>query len=291
MQIGAKQLHEPVCGNCGSKLSDVGNECLTCGAPIGPPNVRAAERDEEKSALEARYRRIFEDPSTPTLRDRLTDFSEKMTATCAVFNVDIDFLYTFVTNEKTLYTTYRHAVRGQLRKPAKGEDDRRRMLVEGMIFGTYGEDIRYAALSLDGRGVKSYGDYSVRLREVTVSGRSTLLEDNSYVFVEKHPMQSGEGIPPGYRSTWRDREKLALAKLAQRILPTTTEADYPRLLLFSEGDYKTDDFIEVHIYGSFDAQAIESVTGNSPTGDDLKTAMVEVVKEHLKNAGKTWIEQ
>lgn len=140
-------------------------------------------------------------------------------------------------------------VKGQLRKPAEFESDRHRLTVEGVMFGSYGENIRYAALSLDGAGLRSYGSYSLRFREVAINRRATLLEENSYVFVEKHGMTAGKEIPSGYRSTWEEREKLALAKLAQRITPASSEGDFPGILLFSEGDYKTDDFIEIHIYG------------------------------------------
>lgn len=289
MNIGTKQLPDLLCDHCKSVVSDVSATCFTCGQLIGFPNVRSAGKAEEKRALEARYSKAFEEATDGHL-DRLKDFSKKLKTTCAVFNEDIGFLHTFITNNKALYASYILGVKGKLRKPAKGENDRHRTTVESMIFGAYGEDIRYAALSLDGIGVKSYGKYSLRLRDVAIDTRASLLEDNSYVFVEKHGMKAGTEIPPGHRATWEDREKLALAKLAQKITSSTSEAEYAKILLFSEGDYKTDQFIEVHIYGEFDANAIDSVAGNSTNGDKVEAAMLEVVKDHLKIAGKQWIE-
>lgn len=290
MSIGAKPSLAPVCDHCQSPVSEAAATCFTCGAHLGAPNVRSANSTREKQALAARYDKVLADAAIEGTQGRLADFTEKMKVTFAVLSVDINFLHTFITNEKALYTSYRLGTKGQLRKPAESENDRRRLTVEGMLFGSYGEDIRYAALSLDGAGPKSYGSYSVRLRDVSIDKRATLLEDNSYVFAEKHQMAAGTQIPAGYRSTWKERDKLALAKLAQRVVSAGSEREYPAILLFTEGDYKTDDFIEVHIYGPFDARAIESVTGSSKSGDKVDLAMVESVKEHLAKAGKQWIE-
>lgn len=292
MSIAAKKSHSPapVCNHCGARISDAANICFTCGEPLGAPNVRSANTDHEKRALESRYTQAETDATINGTQDRLKSFSLRVNSACAVINVDIGFLHTFITNDKTLYTSYSLGIKGQLRKPAQADDDRKRQSVEGMLFGSYGEHIRYAALSLDGAGVRSYGNYAARLREVAVNKRASLLEDNSYVFVEKHEMTAGKQIPAGYRSTWEEREKLAVAKLAHRLTSASPETEYPGILLFSEGDHKTDDFIEVHIYGPLNAQSIESVMGSSKSGDNLEIAMVESVKEHLANAGKQWIE-
>ena len=283
-------MHELFCDRCDSEISDQADICTTCGNSVGAPNVRLARKSEEKSALDERYNKVLEDAKLASAYDRLTLFDQKMKVTCAVVNVDISFLHACITNEKTLYTSYALGVKGQLRKPAQSDNDKERLAVEGILFGSYGQNIRYAALSLDGAGVQSYGKYSLKLREVTISHRATLLEDNSFVFVEKHELIPGKEIPRGRRSTWEDRHKLALAKLAHRVSPEASDAEYAGILLFSEGDYKTDNFIEIHIYGPFDAQAIEAVRGSSTSDDKVEAAMVENVKQHLQNGGKTWIE-
>jgi hypothetical protein len=160
-----------------------------------------------------------------------------------------------------------------------------------MIFGGYAAEIRYAALSLDGRGLKSFGSYAIKLREVTIIERATLLEDNSYQFIWKHNIQPREDIPPGYKATWRERHKLAVAKLAGQISSGTTEQEHSKILLFSEGDRATDEFIEVHIYGRFDNKAIESVKGISTISGKYERASLSIIKDHLKSAGKAWIEE
>jgi hypothetical protein len=277
------------CANCGSDVQDIEERCTTCGDPAGFPNVRVASR--EKSELERRYQEAIEFAKVNGFEESLKRFDESIKNTVAVVNVSIRFLFQFITDDKALYSTYGLGVRGQIRKLAKEDDDQHRKKVEGLVFGTYGEQIRYAALSLDGSGVESYGPFAMKLRDVTITKRASLLEDNSYDFISKHAIRTGADAPQGSRATWEDRHKLATSKLASRITPKTAEAEYAKILLFSEGDYETDDFIEVHIYGPFDANAIESVKGRSRTSSKLDRALLATIKEHLLNAGKHWVEE
>ncbi len=218
-------------------------------------------------------------------------FDADMRKTCAVVSMKLGDLHSFLTNPQSLYSTYALQVRGEVRKPARPQDDRDRGTVDSMIFGTYGEHIRFAVLSLDGSGVKSYGPYDVQLREVAISHRATLLEENSYHFLETHDMRPRQKLPSGYRSTWQDRHKLAVAKLAGYITEDTSPEDHAGLLLVSEGNRATDSLIEVHIYGAFDEGAIEAVRGKSRPKSRVDKAQLAVVKDYLKSAGKQWIEQ
>ena len=86
------------------------------------------------------------------------------------------------------------------------------------------------------------------------------------------------------------RSDLATAKLADLISPQTTASDYARILLNSSGNRATDDFIEVHIYGGFDINAIASVSGTSTPRQADDRGVVTVVKELLEKQGKKWLE-
>ena len=216
---------------------------------------------------------------------------EAAKASFAVINVGLDFLFYFVTNDKLLYTTYSLATKGQSRKPASRSDDEDRLAVEGKLFGGYGDEIRYAALSADGSGVNSYGAFTLRLRDIAIADRATLLEDNSYDFVEKHEIRLRQRPPTGYRATWEDRHRLVVAKLADSISPSTSRAELPTILLRSEGDRATDDFVEVHIFGAFDINAVESVTGNSSHLLKEEQAMLSIIQARLQKLGKAWIEE
>jgi hypothetical protein len=277
------------CLNCGSEIPDTEEKCPTCGFNAGPPNVRAAASAEEAQALEERYQQAFDTARTKGHLPQLERFDDALKQTSAIINFNLNFLHFFVTGERNLYATYEHGA-GKTRKPAPLVDDQKRRAIGSTLFGGYAHEIIYAALSLDGSGPQSYGLYAVKLREIAIVNRATVLEDNSYDFVRKHDLlKSGNKPPPGYIATWANRHKLAVAKLAERITPGTKESDFASLLLFSEGNRATDDFIEVHIYGTFDPNAIESVKGSSTVGRDERV-LLRLVKQHLKNAGKEWIE-
>jgi hypothetical protein len=278
-----------VCPKCMSEVPDTQERCQTCGNDMGFPNVKEAAR--EKDQLNARYLQAIQRAPRDGCEDSLARFEERMRATCAVVNVKLDFLHSFLTNDKALYTTYRLALKGQIRVPADRQNDRERRTVEERLFGSYGEQIRYAALSVDGSGPVSYGAYSMRLRELTIAARASLLEDNSYHFVKKHDIRVLGPVPDGYKAVWEERHKLAICKLADRLSPTTSDSDHAKILLFSEGNYSTDSFIEVHVYGSFDSKAIDSVKGCSATRSKAEKALLSGVKDILNSSGRSWVEE
>jgi len=279
-----------VCVECGTEVSDNLSNCPTCHNFIGYPNVRAAEGKGNADALETRYKNARKRAKTNGYETNLKSFEDAMHKTCAVINVDIDYLHHFIASDKELYSTYILQVRGKIRKPAIEKNDKHRRTIDAILFGGYGEEIRYAALSLDGIGLHSYGQYSMKLRDIAIRKRASLLENNSFHFIKKLDIRPGDDIPHGYRSTWNDRHKLAVAKLADRINSKTAEDDYAKILLFSEGDSNTDEFIEVHIYGAFDNNAIESVKGSSKTKNKSEKALLAIVKDHLKKKNKKWLE-
>src|SRR5437868_3398457 len=125
------------CRQCHSIISDDEEKCPTCGLYAGPPNVRAAESQEEREALGRRYNEAREGARKNGMLDALDNFDDKMKRTCAVVNVALDFMYQFVTNDKLMYSTYQLGVEGQHRKSATGVNDRHRRTVEAMVFGGY----------------------------------------------------------------------------------------------------------------------------------------------------------
>jgi hypothetical protein len=279
------------CPRCPSEIPDALETCPTCRYNAGTPNVRAAKRQEETEALEERYQRGLELARSNGCEPMLLKFEAAVAQASTVLNVKIDTLFTFLRSSVGLYVNYETGVREGMRKPASLSNDSARFGVSGTLFGAYGDKIMYAALSLDGTGLHSYGPYAVKLMNVAVDSRATVLENNSYVFRRKHGIAPGDQPPPGYTATWDNKAKLAVAKIAEYISPTTTEADFPRLLLSSTGDRETDEFMEVQIYDTFDLYAVESVKGQSTVRSRDESDLLRMVKECLKNLGKEWIEE
>ena len=134
---------------------------------------------------------------------------------------------------------------------------------------------------MDGTGLISYGDCCFSLKNITVKNRATLLEENSYTFVRRHNIIDSNHIPPGFRSTWAERYKLAVAKLAKYLDKNITYSSFQDLVLRSDGNRENDDFIEIHIYGNFDNQAIDSIKipNESKIKDATEKAFVKIIKE------------
>lgn len=287
---GAKDGCEMKCSECGSTIPHDRLACPTCGTHAGFPNVREVSSASEKEALERRYNMAIKDAHADGRDVKLEELSQSSKDTRAVIAIDLDCLVGFITKDQTLYSSYALMVSGEIRKAASCVNDKKRRGVEGFFFGSYADKIRYAALSLNGNGLSSYGRFTLVLKDVAVKARATLLEDNSYRFYQKFKDKIPDNFPLGYRAVWSERHKLAVAKLSNRITVTTTNDDFPGILLSCTGDRETDDFIEVHIYGAFDNAAIETVVGNSRTSSRADKAQLAVVKEKLIKKGVLWVE-
>jgi hypothetical protein len=278
------------CSDCHSAIPANAEKCPTCGKYLGPPNVREVQQPEEKEALQKRYEEALKCVEGRGAPDHGIRFEEATKKSSAVINVNLDYLKHLFTRDKSLYSAYSQQVDAGIRKLANPADDRRRKAVEGLIFGSYGKDIIYAALSLDGAGLSSYASYALRLRSVAVSKRATLLECNSYDFVEKHTLTPDSAFPLGYRSVWNDRHKLALAKLHDRIEAANDDTDFAKMLLFTEGKRVTDDFIEVHVYGGFDRYAVETVRGSFKKAPKNQRSYAKMVKALIEKTGVEVVE-
>src|SRR5262249_21293290 len=147
-------------------------------------------------------------------------FEEAVKNSVAVIATSLEVLRQFATDDRFLYSTYGLSVKGELRTPAEGESDNLRRMVDAYLFGGYGEEIRYACLSLDGKGVTNYGSCFLTLRDVAIRQRTSLLEENSFMFFQRNAHASGFKIPAGYRCTWTAREKLAVVKCASQLSAT-----------------------------------------------------------------------
>jgi hypothetical protein len=269
------------------------DRCPRCRLDVGPPNVREVQRAEELSALEARFRSAKVEARDRNADGRLDAFETAIrTQSRAVINMWPSLLAEFLYSGRALYSNYTLQIAGQMRKPASIEFDRGRRGVEGILFGNYASDIRYAALSLDGRGLVSYGTCAVTIADVTTSATATVLEENSYTFVRRHKLLPGDDTPLGYRAAWADRHKLAVAKLAPHIDSEMPEEAFPSTLLRGDGERDHDEFLEVHIYGHFDDQAIERVVSPVPAGVPPEhRADLTRIRDRVKSSGKTWVER
>jgi hypothetical protein len=279
------------CPDCGFTYDSAAETCLTCGAHLGYPNVRAASEEPETKALAKRYEDAVERSKGRGSEDVLHAFENAVQQSHAVVNLELMRLQDFMSDGRVLYTNYHLAVRAEVREAAKAEFDRHRRSVDAMLFGGYADQIRYAALSIDGRGLKSYGPYTLILKDVAVAKRSSVLEENSFDFCKRHALKPGDAIPEGYRAVWVTRQKLAVAKLADLVTSDMEEAAFGALLLYSGPERDADRYIEVQIFGAFNNNAVESVVGSTSSGRFHEVATAAIIKELVIDSGKTWVEE
>ena len=226
------------CAVCGETNDHISDRCLTCGADIGAPNVRLARSAVERSALRVRYDDAVYRAQARGALDVLRLFERELASSGAVVNCSLSFLKDFVTQPKTLFANYHQTVQAGVRKAALPERDQERTVVDAIMFGSFASAVRFAALSLNNRGVESYGPYSLRLRDIAVANRSSLLEENSFDFVRRHSLGPRVAAPQGFRSDWNLRSELAVAKLGDLLGSDTRTSRFAQILLRSEGKFE-----------------------------------------------------
>ena len=243
-----------------------------------------------QAALEERHVEAMARASARGAQTQALALEKAALGTSAVISMSLSGFRDFLEKESSLYSTYQMQVRSSVRQASTPEDDRMRLTVDATVHGSYGDRITYAALSADGRGVASYGVISMKLRDVTVSDRATVLENNSWHFVQSRNL-FGKVLPPGFLSIWTERHKLVCAKLADLVTSTTTADEMASLILTQAPKRQDEEFLEVHIFGTFNSTSVESVSGTSKTTKPLEIATLGWVKDKLAAVGKPWVEQ
>jgi len=94
-----------------------------------------------------------------------------------------------------------------------------------------------------------------------IAHRASVFEENSVLFMERHgvTLTQAEDLPQGYRAPWKDRGKLCVAKLAQKIDQGTPTDELPGILLRQGSTPEDDEFVEVHVGGPMTVRTLERV--------------------------------
>ena len=171
-----------ICRNCGSEVPAHVERCQVCGQDVGFPNVRAAETTDEFIALAAR---VTAAKTTATVRGTLSvleGFGSAVKSSQAVLARPLGDLEAIVKSNNALNISFHSQVRAGARIPEDNDWDKRRSAAESTIHPHYYDKINYTSLSLDGFGVLWWGDYSMSLKELHIGNRTTVFEENPFVF-------------------------------------------------------------------------------------------------------------
>ena len=210
-------MSEELCPHCNCLIPSHCDRCPHCGLPSRFPNVQAASDEEERNELEDRYRQAMQS-ADPRNRRAIQRFEETVAQKSrATITRPATEAFRLAASENELYGSFYELVKANVRLPSGNHWDVARETVDSLLFNYYKEHIRFAALSLNGRGLDNYGECHFVLKDRMIAHRATVFEENSIVFMDRHEVVVTKGPPRGYRATWPERGRLAVAKLARRV--------------------------------------------------------------------------
>ena len=244
-----------------------------CDEELLPPNIREVQRESEeltKHSKDAMEKYAI----TDDLRKCIENFKKAVQNNSkAIINIDCKTLVLLVEtlpNESTkkhiykeVFKTHYDLVKDKIIPP-----DKQREIADDIVFGKYKEKIRFASLSLNNTGLHNYGELCVHLQDSFIEENATLLCENSQFFPNNYQIEEHKDMPSGHRALWNFRGELAVAKLAEKICDKfsknggkITDEDFAKLLLCCGDRKRTDEFIEIHIYGPFTMEQVNEVHG------------------------------
>ncbi len=257
-----------LCGfpDCGHDVPDRATGCPHCGRPGLFPNVRAASRPDEIAALDQRYADARRDVNARGCSTVADAFMQQVEGSKAVIARPLGEVERLARNDHEVYSTYYKQIEAEIRLPDSLPWDPMRRIAEEAPFPGYKDDIRFASLTLDDRGLASYGDCFFTLRPSMMAHRTSVFEENNVLFMKSRdlPLSKLVDLPRGHRATWVDRAKFCLAKLGHSLQPSTPVTDFPALLQHAGKTTSDDDFVEVHVWGPITIHAIEKVLLTRP---------------------------
>ena len=249
------------CQFCSNPLPRSASLCPHCGRPGLYPNVYDADDSAERAALERRYQAALTKSANRGADDELKAFEAAVANSKAVIARSSGELLRLAMSDHEIYATFYQLIEGSVRASASDQWDFRRQVADAALFPGYFKHIRFAALSLDGAGLSTYGACSIVLRDDMIAHRSSVIEENSVIFVERHGLAKKKGaVPPGYRAPWPDRAKVCVAKLHSSVDATTTQDEYCRLLMREGATSELHEFVEGHVFGPITVRTIEQVS-------------------------------
>ncbi len=241
----------------------------------GFPNVRKANDPEEVNALDLQYSEAKKS-ATAGNRGALFDAYEAfLGASVAVVCRSLDLTKALLSSENVVYATYYQETEGAGRLSEDSLFDSTRAATDARVFPRYYKDIRFGALSLDGKGVPTYGACSMVLKSSAISLRTTVFWENTVDFCNRICPIQKEPVPPGYRAFWSTRARLAAAKGQPMLDRQSTVQEFAGILI------DRDVFVEVNIYGPFNRNSVERILVAKPT-DKADRAVLSAIRDVIK---------
>ena len=249
------------CEYCKKPFPIYTNTCPHCGRPDLFPNVRIAELPEESTALERRYQQALADAASRGCAHVVADFEAALGRSRAVIACQSHVLERLAKSDYDIYATFDQQVDAEARIPSGERWDALRASAESALFRFSKKHVRYAALTLNDLGVANWGECFMFLDEEMIAHRASVLEENCILFMKHHDVKFAEAdlLPLGYRAPWKERAKVCIAKLANRLEATTSPDSFPDILLQQGLTTADSRFVEIHIWGPISRHTLREV--------------------------------
>ncbi len=189
-------IPEIECQHCGAVISSALRTCLACNADCGFPNVRECSSEDERLELNRRFRSAELEANTNGTGAEFNAIQEQVAeGSGVVVAMPASIARNLFISPRNLYANYEALVGANVLSPSDPATERERLGSASLIFGSYADEMRYGVLSLTTEGAPNYGDIYCRLRSVSISDRVNFLENDSFVFIDKHSLAPGIQIP------------------------------------------------------------------------------------------------
>lgn len=272
------------CPKCSSSVPANSRICPSCGTDCGYPNVRLARAAANEQALGHRIEDAEQSAAVKGSTEVLNRFRKVVDSSEATVARPLSEVQNLLANRNNSYVSHHRMVRAGARAVEDNEFDPIRTQFENAVFPNFHDEIVFAALSLNASGLKGYGGCIIVLKDLMIEERTSVFEENPYTFARRHSLTMNDTIPDGYRATWQCRAQLAVAKLHGRIDANTRTEEFAGILMSDDGTTGGSDFIEVHIYGTINSNAIEKIAA-SPPQKRAEVLTWRAIKEYAKDLG------
>ncbi len=257
-------IEDVECEKCGNKVSFHRRTCQVCESDIGFPNVRLAI--DEELELDERYTAAHRAASTKSATNALMLFEDHLDQSQVIMARPLSKVIELANSDNQMLSTFYSEVNANGRIANDNEWDHSRQSVDSAINPMYTEYIHFGVMSLGRYGVKYYGNCHIKLKDDYIKERTSFFEENPFIFFKKQGHIVGNPIPRGFRSDWKNKAKLAVAKLHSAISAGTSVADFKDILV---SDAEEDsDFIEAHIFGAVNKAIFDEITVRELSNQD-----------------------
>jgi len=145
------------CPFCKNDIPRSEARCPHCAQPGRFPNVLDASDEAECQALDQRYRAAIRDGDDRGCGQLIRQFEAEAASSRAVIARSVPEVDRLASSDSQLYATYYELIRAGVRLSTGEKWDRLRVATDGALFGEKNKDqIRFAALTLDGMGLDNY---------------------------------------------------------------------------------------------------------------------------------------